>query len=186
MNLTRKIALGIFSLAAVFGMAACGSAEIGTAKSAPDLQGVTVSETLPATGVTVQRVHIDGSALQEGKSYKFNNVSLTVEGNVPTGAKIYGTNGQILVTGNVGSKAKIEITVPEYFHIVPSTCTGLMPISTGKTTVLIPYTYDCSYRVDDGPMAPYDKEPVIVVQGQLGQKVALNSSVGTRAATQSP
>ena len=168
----RAVVIGLLASTTLAG---CGQ-QIGGSDAAPDLQGTVASETLARSGTPVTRVYLDGARLQAGKSYKFNDVSLTIRGNVPAKTSITGKGGQIIVTGDIGDKASIEVTVPEYQRHVPDTCTSFMYIN----NMMIPYAYDCSYNVDTGPKPPYDRDPVIVTQGKVGNGVSFSSSYRTQ------
>ncbi len=170
----KAVVTGLMTLT----LAGCGSSlQIGGPQSEGALKGQQTTETLKQSGAEVTRVTVDGSALKAGASYAFNNVSVTIKGDVPANVTIEGTNGQLLVTGNAGNNDNFSVTEPEYQQTIDDTCSGMMYYG---SNVWMPYTYDCSYNVDTGPKAPFDKDPGIVVQGKLGQHVKLSASKGVQ------
>ncbi len=148
---------------------------IGPGATSQALHGHEVAGTLARSGDSTERFTIDGSALKAGTRYAFNNVSVTVDGNVPDNTTITGNDGQLIVTGNVGNGSTFTANVPEYQQYVPDTCTGFMYVN----KMMIPYTYDCSYYVDTGAKPPFNKDPAIVIEGKTGKNVTTNGSKGT-------
>ena len=179
MSLSRKFKAIVGSVAAA-GAIGGGTYAIvaNTAPPPTPLQGHTALATLPQSGATVKQMTVEGSKLKSNTGYSFNNVSVKIEGNVPVGDHITGSNGQLLVTGNVGNNVNITVNVPEFQQYVPDVCTGMM--MAGK--VMIPYTYNCSYYQDTGPKPPFTKDPTIVVEGKTGQNVTLAGSTGIKVA----
>ena len=175
MSLSKRLKttflVGLVSLSALF--TGCAK-KIGATDSDSSLKGTTTEETLTHSGTPVKRLHLDGKNLQPNTSYTFNNVSLTIDGDVPAGASITG-DGQIIVTGNVGDNAELDAEVPYYSH--QESYTYLMPVMCGKSTILIPTK---GYKtIVDGPQPPYDEDPVIVIEGRIGKDVSLSSTKGT-------
>lgn len=150
---------------------------IGASDSKPDLSGVAVVEVLPESKASVKRIYLDGKNLKEGARYTFNEMSLTIKGNVPPKVEITGKNGQLVVTGNVGDGVKLNVQVPEYTELFSSSCTGMMYYG---NNIWMPYTYFCESVVETGPKPPFDQDPTIIVEGNVGKNVSLESSTGTR------
>ena len=179
---------GSFARAALVGGAAAvlgggAAAAIVTNMGAPPtpLQGHTALATLPESGATVQRMTVDGSKLKSNMGYSFNNVSVVINGNVPAGDHINGTNGQLLVTGNVGDNVNIDVNVPEFTRVDPQTCYMWMSTGTNGSGYMMPY--DCSTTTDLGPQPPFNKDPAIVIEGKMGRSVSLSGSTGINIST---
>ena len=81
---------------------------------------------------------------------------------------IKGFNGQLLVTGDVGKKAKLTMNEPEYTQHHSEQRTGFMPISTGKVTTVIPYTYTDQWNTDTGAKPPFNKVASLGVPVKTG------------------
>ncbi len=170
----KAVVTGLMALT----LAGCSSPlQIGGTEAQGPLQGQQTTATLQHSGAEVTRVTIPGSALKSGMSYTFNNVSVTVKGDLPPKVTIDGNNGQLLVTGNAGRNDNFSVTVPENTQTVHATCSGLMYYG---SNIWMPYTYDCPSTVDTGPQAPFNKDPVIVVQGHTGAQVKFSGSAGVQ------
>ncbi len=167
----KKLLLGL--LLATTALTACTpSHAIGPgadAKNDPDScpTPTPITETLPVSGAPIQSISMDGSCFKEGLTYEFNGVSLEIKGDVPAGATINGNGGQLIVDGNVGDGARLNVSVPENVHFVPL----VYPCGKSICTTIIPY--------EDGPKAPFDKDPVIIVKGNVGKDVSMNGSYRT-------
>ncbi len=161
---------------------------LGPGATSQALHGHEAAGTLARSGDSTERFTIDGSALKAGTRYAFNNVSVTIDGNVPDNTTITGNNGQLIVTGNAGNGSTFTANVPEYQRFVPDTCTGIRQQYVGETAnntpeyISVPYTYDCSYYVDTGAKPPFNKDPAIVIEGKAGKNVTTNGSLGIKVA----
>ena len=167
----RAVLLGLLAITALTGCAR----KIGSPDSEPELKGTVIEETLARSGAHIKRVHLDGKNLQPGKSYKFNDVSLTIDGDIPEGVSIRGDGGQLMVTGNVGDDADLEVEVPYYSHQEKYTYPGFIMV--GK--VMVPTTMTGYKTIVDSLQPPYNKDPTIVVKGKTGKDVSFSGTSGT-------
>ncbi len=161
------------TLAATFRRMFTTTVSVGSEQSDAKLKGTTAQDKLD-DGTPTTRVTIEAAELKSGKKYKFENVSLTINGDIPDRTSIKGFNGQLTITGDVGEKAKLTAIEPEYTQHHSEKRTGI--IMAGKAPV--PYTYTAHWDTDTGAKPPFDKVAGIVVKGKLGKKVKLSASLG--------
>jgi hypothetical protein len=176
--------------ATAFGATAIALSGSGCSLPQEGLQGPITHDVLSDSHTPIDRMTVKGDTLKPKINYTFNNVSVTIEGNIPANVTVHGKNGQLIVTGDVGDKDKIHVDVPENTQFVPQTCTGMQQTLIGFTDagngvqipnyIYVPYDYDCSHTDDISPKAPYDKDPVIIIKGKTGNKVSLSGSAGTK------
>jgi hypothetical protein len=93
---------------------------------------------------------------------------------VPEGTRITVSKGKLHVTGDIGAKAKVEVTVPLAGYRDSYTCTMLV----GK--VVVPST--CYRTIFTGLAYPADRDPAIRIDGSIGTKAKVESNAGVTAA----
>ncbi len=164
-NFGKAVATGLallaVSVAGIFGAAhylkedTATGPFIGPASSVPALRGHEAVAVLPHSQQPVLQVTLNANKLKQGLSYQFFNVCLKIVGTVPPDVSIWGTGGQLLITGNASNNDKFNVAVPEYQKWMGHA------------------------KMDVSPMPPYNVDPLVVVEGKTGQNVKITHPTGT-------
>ncbi|MBU0859653.1 MAG: hypothetical protein KJ667_06925, partial [Alphaproteobacteria bacterium] len=113
---------------------------------------------------------VKASDLQAEGHYAMKDGSVIIEGNVPAGARISVNDGKLFVNGDVGDAARLSAKVPEDY----SRYTVLVPMFTGKTTILMPQVRT---RFDDYTHKD-DTTPAVTISGDVAPHARLSSNHG--------
>ena len=118
---------------------------------------------------------VSGADLQQGGKYSYDGGLLIIDGNVPAEARVSVPHGKLYVSGDIGQDATVKAEVPEVHSTY--TTTGLMPISTGKTVMMIPTT-QTHYKFEHFKYQN-DTDPAVIIEGAVedGARVTSNHDI---------
>ena len=117
---------------------------------------------------------ISGTALQEKGSYTAEG-RLEIDGDVPAHVTISVRNGELLVEGDVGEGARLDVTQPVATHNerYPDFCYGY-DFMAGKFKYSYKFT-GCDHTVVDGLLYD-DADPAVEVTGKTAQDVSISTN----------
>ncbi len=167
-------AKGALVLAFAAALAGCSS-NIGPNASDASLKGETTMTEVFKGGPVGPATQLNAGALKAGGSYEASG-KLTIVGNVPDNVSITVNGGKLDVQGNLGNKARIEVSEPVATHTEMQTgyCYGY-DFASGKFEYSYKMTPRCEVTVTDG-LAYNDPAPAVNVAGGIGTDVHINTN----------
>lgn len=175
MSLLKKFAIAATAALPLLGLAGCGQPTVdlcATPAEATQSIGTESFAHIFNGAANDSRVCIvKGSDLAANGHYDFNGGLLIIDGSVPDGARINVDNGKMYVSGDIGAKARVEASVPEEI----SSYTTMVPIFTGKTTIIVPQTH---YKFEGFTYAN-DHDAAVMIGGAVhdGARVTSNHDI---------
>ena len=171
MSLLKKFAIAATAALPLLGLAGCGQPTIDLC--APNAQGQTIGDSsysqIFKDAANDGRVCIvQGSDLQDSARYAFDGGLLIIDGDVPANSRINVEDGKLFITGDVAEKARVSASVPEEIR----SYTTLIPMFTGKTTIMIPQTH----YTFEGFTYANDHDAAVVIGGDVGDKAVVISN----------
>ncbi len=171
MSLLKKFAIAATAALPLLGLVGCGQPTIDLC--APNKAGQTIGDSSYSqifNGAAEQGkvCIVNGSDLSEGGKYAFGDGLLVVDGDVPAKARIHVDDGKLFVTGDIGADARVEASVPEEI----SSYTTLIPMFTGKTTIMIPQTH----YTFEGFTYENDTDAAVMIGGNVMDKAVVTSN----------
>lgn len=163
----RKMGLVLAFAAALAG---CGQA-IGPGADTPDLQGQTTLTQVFNGGPQQPSTTIRAEALKANENYHAKG-QLTIEGSVPAGAHINVESGKLVVTGDIGNGARIDVSQPTTTH--SETYTGYCYAYSFRGKFEYGFSAFCSRTIVDG-LTYNDTAPAVTVKGTLGTDVRIST-----------
>ncbi len=163
----RKMGLVLAFAAALAG---CGQA-IGPGADTPDLQGQTTLTQVFNGGPQQPSTTIRAEALKANENYHAKG-QLTIEGSVPAGAHINVESGKLVVTGDIGNGARIDVSQPTTTH--SETYAGYCYAYSFRGKFEYGFSAFCSRTIVDG-LTYNDAAPAVTVKGTLGTDVRIST-----------
>lgn len=160
-------------LAFTAALAGCGPSAIGPKAETPDLRGETTLAEVFNGGPRQYMTRISGAALHEKESYAASG-RLEIDGDVPAHVSITVRDGKLVVNGNVGDGARIDVSQPIATHNerYPDFCYGY-DFMAGKFKYSYKFT-GCDHTVVDG-LRYDDPDPAVSITGSAGQDVRITT-----------